>query len=79
VAPLGTASYKALFRQGGVRGSKRGEPHGRLRGATDPQGVDAEKTVEVGRNDKDGTSAEGGSSVPKVDNLFGGRRPGVDA
>jgi hypothetical protein len=73
------ASGETLFRQSGFRGWKRGEPHDRLRGATDPQGVDAEKTVEVGRNGKDGTSAEVGSSAPKVDNLFGGRRPGEDA
>jgi hypothetical protein len=79
VAPLGRASFEALFRQSGLRSSKRGEPHDRLRGATDPQGVDAEKTVEVGRNGRDGTSAEDGSSAPKVDNLFGGRLPGVDA
>jgi hypothetical protein len=70
---------ETLFRQDAHRSSKRGEPHGRLRGATDPQGVDAEETVEVGRNDKDGTSADSGNTAPKVGSLFGGRRLGVDA
>jgi hypothetical protein len=45
---------------------KRGEPHGRLRGATDPHVVDAEKTVEVGRNGKDGTCSECGIFEPKI-------------
>lgn len=60
-------------RRGGARAGpagsqpepKRGEPHDWLRGATNPQGVDAEEAAEVARNDKGGTSAEVGSSVPK--------------
>jgi hypothetical protein len=47
-------------------GWKHGEPHGRLRGATNPQAVDAAQTVEAGRNGKDGTCSECGNSEPKV-------------
>jgi hypothetical protein len=48
------------------RDQKRGEPHDRLGGATNPRTADAEKTVEAGRNSKDGTCLEGGISKPKV-------------
>jgi len=66
-------SGRALPRRG-AGSPKRGEPHGRLRGATNPQTVErvglrigsaAEETVEAGRNGRNGTRSGLGSPEPK--------------
>jgi hypothetical protein len=53
---------------------KRGEPHDRLRGATNPHVVEgsdlrigpaAEEAAEAGRNGRSGTSVKRGSFTPK--------------
>jgi hypothetical protein len=55
------------FAELSIQDRQRGEPHGRQRGATYPQVVDAAQTVVAGRNGKGGTCSKGGSFEPKVE------------
>jgi hypothetical protein len=65
-APKGGAPVRKVGRrQQSAVGSKPGGPHGRLQGATNLRCRCAEQTVEVGRNDKDGTRSRGGSLGPR--------------
>jgi hypothetical protein len=72
--PSGPRPSGRALPRGRAGSLKLGEPHGRLRGATNPQTVErvglrtcsaAEETVEAGRNGRNGTRSGLGSPEPK--------------